>query len=131
MAQKADGNVLWKQACLLGSCHSLKNAFVIHSLQRYGQNFWQNSCTISTTLSDLSTLLYRSEFKHFEWVGSGNRFSAFLTTPEMVCISALVENCFKYSSGLVTNLTYTTYSCESGAISLLSGKLQSSDPTVN
>lgn len=98
----------------------------MHSLQRYGQKFWQNSCTISTILSDLSTLLYRSEFKPFEWVGTD-----FLTTPGMVCISALVENCFKYSSGLVTNLTYATYFCESGTISLLSGKLQSSDPTVN
>lgn len=50
--------------------HSFKVAFVIHSLQSYRQNVWQNSCNISTILSALSTFLYRSDFKLFEWVGT-------------------------------------------------------------
>lgn len=69
--------------------HSLKIAFVICSLQSYRQNMWQNSCTISTTLSALSTFFYRSDFKLFEWVGTD-----FLTMSEIVFISALVENLF-------------------------------------
>lgn len=53
--------------------HSLKIAVVVHSLQSNRQN----SCTDSTDLSALSTFLYGSDFKLFEWVGKD-----FLTTPD-------------------------------------------------
>lgn len=73
--------------------------------------------------SALSTFLYRSDFKLFKWVGTD-----FLIISEMVCTSGRK---YKYSNGLESNVTYATYSCESKAISLQSGKLQSLSPTVN